>query len=289
MAYREKVEAALRRYFPDSHRQTPQVRRAMAYSLFAGGKRIRPILCLMACRAVGGRIRTALPVACALEYIHTYSLIHDDLPALDDDDVRRGRPTCHRKFGEATAILAGDGLLTEAFVLLSRPEFLRNVLPTIRLRVIAVIAEAVGVRGMIAGQEADLEAERRKVTLHFVRFIHRMKTGALIRASLVSGGLIGGGSGREIRALKTFGEKIGLAFQIKDDLLNVEGESRLMGKRTGTDHKRSKATYPSLQGLEASRALAERLVKQAAEDLRPLGDRAQELIRLGAYIFLRDR
>jgi len=287
--YREKVESALHRYFPSSAPGTSKVRRAMAYSLFAGGKRIRPVLCLLACKAVGGRIQAALPAACALEFIHTYSLIHDDLPALDDDDYRRGRLTCHRKFGEATAILAGDGLLTEAFALLSHPEVMKTVPVPVRLRVISVIAEAAGIRGMIAGQEADLTAEHRKVSLAFVRLIHRLKTGALIRASLISGGLIGGGGEAEIRALSAFGEKIGLAFQIKDDLLNVEGESRKMGKGTGTDQKRAKATYPAFQGLEASRAQARRLVEEAARDLHPLGDRARDLIRLGDYIIARDR
>ncbi|MEW6188387.1 MAG: polyprenyl synthetase family protein [Thermodesulfobacteriota bacterium] len=287
--YQDRIDGALRAYFPTAAYLTPRVRKAMAYSLFAGGKRIRPILCLMGCRVVGGRIASALPAACALEYIHTYSLIHDDLPALDNDDFRRGRLTCHKKFGEATAILAGDALLTEAFVLLSRREVLKSVPSAARLQVIHIVAEAAGLRGMIGGQEADLEAEKKKVTKTFINFIHQRKTGAMIKASLLCGGVIGGGSKAQLRALAAFGEKIGLAFQIRDDLLNVEGQPRLMGKRTGTDEKKAKATYPLLVGLETSRAVGRELVNQGAAALGIFGNRAQPLIRLGTYVLSRDR
>ena len=261
----------------------------MAYSLFAGGKRIRPILCLMACRAVGGRMNKALPAACALEYLHTYSLIHDDLPALDNDDYRRGRLSCHKKFGEATAILAGDALLTEAFSLLSRPEVMKEVQPRTRVRVIQEIAGAAGIQGMVAGQEADLEAEKKKVSLPFLQYIHNHKTGALIKASLVCGGLIGEGTTGEIRSLRKFGEKIGLVFQIKDDLLNVEGQARLMGKKTGTDEKKAKATFPVLMGMEQSKILSQELVAAAGKTLKVFGKKAGPLMAIGDYILLRDR
>ena len=256
---------------------THRVRKAMEYSLFAGGKRIRPILCLLACKAVGGRMIKALPAACALEYIHTYSLIHDDLPALDNDDYRRGLLSCHKKFGEATAILAGDALLTEAFSLLSDPEVMKKVQARTRIQLIREIAGAAGIQGMVAGQEADLEAEKKKVSLDYLRYIHNHKTGAMIMASLVCGGLIGEGATGEIRALRRFGEKIGLAFQIKDDMLNVEGQAKVMGKKTGTDEKKAKATYPVMMGMEKSRTLAQELLDEAKEALRIFGKGCRSL------------
>lgn len=261
----------------------------MEYSLLAGGKRIRPILCLWACRAVGGRVTRALPAACALEYIHTYSLIHDDLPALDNDDYRRGRLSCHKKFGEAMAILAGDALLSEAFSLLSRKGVMKKISDPIRLEIIREVARASGIQGMIAGQETDLEAERKKVSLAYLEYIHRHKTGTLIIASLVCGGLAGGGTVGELRALRKFGEKIGLLFQVKDDLLNVEGRPEVMGKGTGTDAKKAKATYPGLLGLEPSKTLAQRLLVESEDALGIFGAKALPLIRLGNYIFSRDQ
>jgi geranylgeranyl diphosphate synthase type II len=242
----------------------------------------------MACKAVGGRPVTALPAACALEYIHTYSLIHDDLPALDNDDYRRGQVSCHKKFGEATAILAGDALLTEAFSLLSRKTILSGLAVQPRLQVIQEIARAAGIQGMVAGQEADLTAENKNVSLGVLRYIHEHKTGALITASLVSGGLIGGGRRGEIEALRTFGRKIGLAFQIKDDLLNVEGQAQIMGKKTGTDAKRAKATYPTLLGLDQSKMLGQELLFEANRALRIFGQKALPLIQMGTYIFSRE-
>ena len=283
------IDRALRSYFPPSGPYPQRVRKAMAYSLFAGGKRIRPILCLMACQAVGGRMVKALPAACALEYLHTYSLIHDDLPALDNDDYRRGRLSCHKKFGEATAILAGDALLTEAFVLLSRREVMRQIQSRVRIQVIQEIARAAGIQGMVAGQEADLEAEKKKVSLAFLRYIHNHKTGALIKASLVCGGLIGEGTSGEIRALRKFGDKIGLVFQIKDDLLNVEGQAKIMGKKTGTDEKKAKATFPGLMGMGQSKALSQELVEEAGKNLKIFGKKAGPLMALGNYILFRDR
>lgn len=287
--FQQRVDEGLRDLFPPPGSYAHRVRKAMEYSLMAGGKRIRPILCLMACRAVGGRALKALPVACALEFVHTYSLIHDDLPALDNDEYRRGHLSCHKKYGESTAILAGDALLTEAFCLLSRNDILPRVSPGIRLKVIQEIARAAGIQGMVAGQEADLAAEKKKVSLDLLTYIHQHKTGALITASLVSGGLVGGGREKEIKALETFGKKIGLVFQIKDDLLNVEGRADVMGKGTGTDEKRAKATYPQLMGLESSKALGLTLVDEASDALRFFGKKALPLVQIATYIFSREK
>lgn len=287
--YQRYVEGALQKYFPLADPYTRQVRKAMEYSLFAGGKRIRPILCLMACKAVGGYMIDALPAACALEYVHTYSLIHDDLPALDNDDYRRGHLSCHKKFGEATAILAGDALLTEAFSLLSRKTVMKKIPPATRLQLIHELARAAGIQGMIAGQEADLEAEKKKISLDGLQYIHNHKTGALIAASLVCGGLLGKGTTREIGSLRKFGEKIGLAFQIKDDLLNVEGKAKVMGKGTGTDEKMAKATYPILMGLDQSRTLGKTLLDEANQAIRIFGKKALPLVQIGTYILFREK
>ncbi len=287
--YRERINQALRKNLTDPNRFTHRVFQAMEYSLFAGGKRLRPILCLLACRLVQGRTFQALPFACALEYIHTYSLIHDDLPALDNDDFRRGRPSCHKKFGEATAILAGDALLTEAFSLLSSPRHLKTVSPEIRLQLIREIALASGLAGMIGGQEADLAGEKKKVSLAYLQDLHQKKTGTLIAASLVGGGLIGGADPETLRTLRDFGLSIGLAFQIRDDLLNVEGQFRVTGKASGTDAQRSKATYPAKVGVGASRETARGLVEQAVETLRPFGRRARPLAEMGYYMISRNR
>jgi len=287
--YRERINRALRKMLTDPNRFTHRVFQAMEYSLFAGGKRLRPILCLLACRLVEGRTIQALPVACALEYIHTYSLIHDDLPALDNDAFRRGRPSCHKKFGEATAILAGDALLTEAFSLLSSPRQLKAVSPEIRLQLIREISLASGLAGMIGGQEADLAAEKKKVSLSYLQDLHQKKTGTLIAASLVGGGLIGGADPETLRTLRNFGLRIGLAFQIRDDLLNVEGLFRVTGKASGTDAQRNKATYPAKVGVRVSREMARGLVEQAVETLRPFGRKARPLAEMGTYMISRNR
>jgi len=287
--YRERINQALRKNLKDPNRFTHRVFRAMEYSLFAGGKRLRPILCLLACRLVQGRVIQALPFACALEYIHTYSLIHDDLPALDNDDFRRGRPSCHKKFGEATAILAGDALLTEAFSLLSSPRHLKAVSPEIRLQLIREIALASGLAGMIGGQEADLAGEKKKVSLAYLQDLHQKKTGTMIAASLVGGGLVGGADPETLRTLRHFGLSIGLAFQIRDDLLNVEGQFRITGKASGTDAQRNKATYPAKVGVGASRETARNLVEQAVETLRPFGRKARPLAEMGYYMISRNR
>ncbi|MDP6178675.1 MAG: polyprenyl synthetase family protein, partial [Desulfatiglandales bacterium] len=219
------VDRALEGYFPESEGPASAVINAMRYSLFAGGKRLRPILCMAGAEAVGGEARNALPVACALELIHTYSLVHDDLPLMDDDDIRRGKPTNHKVFGEAIALLAGDGLLTEAFRLMSSTELNERISPHIILKVISLIAGAAGYPGMVGGQVADIQSEGKGVDFSTVEFIHRHKTGDLISASVSSGALIGGGTERAVETIASYGGKVGLAFQISDDILDVEGDS----------------------------------------------------------------
>ncbi len=284
---RSLVNRALAAYLPAVRGPAFRVVQAMHYSLFAGGKRLRPILCLAAAEAVGGGQEEALPLACALEMIHTYSLIHDDLPAMDDDDLRRGQPTCHKQFDEATAILAGDGLLTEAFYTLAAaaPRFQgREVM---LLEVQELLSEAAGYRGMVGGQMLDLMAEGRRITLKELEIVHRLKTGALLTAATRAGALAGGGSRPQVAALTAYGERFGLAFQITDDLLDVEGEAAEMGKAPGMDEKRQKATYPALLGLETSRQWAGRLVQEALAELEPFKERAAPLRELARYLLVR--
>jgi geranylgeranyl diphosphate synthase type II len=227
-----------------------------------------------------------LPAACAMEMIHTYSLIHDDLPAMDDDDFRRGNPTNHKVYGEATAILAGDALLTEAFILLSRPE--EGGDPVARLKVICEIAHASGSRGMVGGQVVDMESEGRgEIDLATLSYIHTHKTGALIRASVRSGAILGGATVESLAALTRYGDAIGLAFQIADDILDVEGTTEELGKDAGSDQARGKATYPALVGLEASKARAQELVQMALDALAPFDERAEPLRAIASYIVSR--
>jgi geranylgeranyl diphosphate synthase, type II len=281
------VNRTLENYLPKVRGPAFRVVEAMHYSLFAGGKRLRPILCLAGAEAVGGDINEALPVACALEMIHTYSLIHDDLPAMDDDDLRRGQPTCHKQFDQATAILAGDGLLPEAFRIIAEisPQFSGR--ETVLLEVIELIATAAGYRGMVGGQMLDLMAEGRKVTIKELETIHRLKTGALLTASARAGAMVGGGSRQEVTMLTGYGEKFGLAFQVTDDILDVEGDSAEMGKAVGADAKRQKATYPGLLGLEQAKTWARRLVEAAVAEIEPLGEKAAPLQELARYLLKR--
>lgn len=281
------IDQALADYLPPVSGPEQRVVEAMRYSLMAGGKRLRPILCLAAAEAVGGDGRRLLPVACALEMIHTYSLIHDDLPAMDNDDLRRGLPTCHKQFDEATAILAGDGLLTAAFQLLAAAALEDEARASSYLTVIQEIAAAAGHQGMVGGQMADLLAEGRPATLAEVEAIHRLKTGALLTVSLRSGALLGGGTPAQVAALSAFGEKFGLVFQITDDLLDVEGEAVEMGKATGMDAARQKATYPAVLGLEAAKAQARVLVAAACQDLTDFGPQAEPLRQLVCYLLER--
>lgn len=266
----QMVEEGLRRFLPPEGSIPSQLPEAMRYSVFTGGKRIRPVLVLAACEAVGGDPSKALPFACALEMIHTYSLIHDDLPAMDDDDYRRGHATSHRVFGEAMAILAGDALLTEAFRIMASPETRGELPEGLILDVISEIARAAGVYGMVGGQAVDVEVEDREVDLKTVQWIHRHKTGALIAAAVKVGGKVGGATPGEMEALSRYGEAIGMAFQVVDDILDY-GEEK-------------KATYPRLAGLEEAKEEAKRLFQEAVEALDPLGERGEPLRAIARMI-----
>jgi geranylgeranyl diphosphate synthase type II len=262
---------------------------AIHYSLMANGKRLRPVLCLAAAEVVGGQPQDVLKAACALEMIHTYSLIHDDLPAMDNDDVRRGKPTCHIAFDEASAILAGDALLTLAFQLLSAVEFSNGRQALTWLRVIHRIADAAGYRGMIAGQMRDIASENDILSLEELEELHALKTGALIEASIYSGAILGGAREVQIDQLGIYAKKIGLAFQIKDDILNVEGDPLLLGKAVGTDKIRQKNTYPFIMGLEKSRSFAEELVSRALQAIESFDSKADSLRAIANYIVQRNR
>ena len=285
-ARRLMVEEALEVALPEQHGPESRVVEAMRYSLFAGGKRLRPILCLAASEAVGGETQSAMPAGCALEMIHTYSLIHDDLPAMDDDDLRRGQPTNHKVFGEAIAILAGDGLLTEAFVLLSD---YNSLLPERAVEVIGVIAEAASYRGMVGGQVVDMLSQNKPADLETVQHMHSRKTAALIAAATESGALAGKGSEAQVTALAQYGRGIGLAFQIADDILDIEGDTELLGKTTGADKARGKVTYPAAVGLERSRQAANEMVNGALAALEGFDDRANPLRSLAHYIITRKK
>ena len=280
----EAVDAALDGLMPPEDTLPSSIHRAMRYSVFAGGKRIRPVLCIETARLFSDNPGSAVQVGCALEFIHTYSLIHDDLPALDNDDLRRGKPTNHKVFGEAIAILAGDALLTLAFqTLASAP-----VEPDRRLKILAAVASAAGTdRGMIGGQVADIEAERKPVDGVGLEYIHRSKTAALIRASVVAGALAGGAAQDDIERMNRFGEHIGWAFQVVDDLLDVEESSAALGKTAGKDQAQQKATYPALYGLEKSRAIAAGLEAKALGELDVYGERGARLRQVGEFLVAR--
>ncbi len=280
------VEEALEAALPEREGVEARIVEAMRYSLFAGGKRLRPILCLAAAEAVGGEIKAALPAACALEMIHTYSLIHDDLPAMDDDDLRRGKPTSHKVFGEAIAILAGDGLLTEAFVVLSDCNIL---LPERAVQLVGVIARAASYRGMVGGQVVDMLSQNKPADLKTVQQMHSRKTAALISAAAESGALAGGGTDDQVAALAKYGRAVGLAFQIADDILDIEGDTELLGKTTGADLARGKVTYPAAAGLERSREAARDLVNDAITELERFDERADPLRALARYIITRKK
>jgi geranylgeranyl diphosphate synthase type II len=279
-----QIEAALDRLLPPAEAPPPTIHQAMRYSVFAGGKRLRPMLCLEASRIFSADVGAALGAGCALEFIHTYSLIHDDLPALDNDDLRRGKPTCHKKFNEATAILAGDALLTLAFETLSK----LTLDPARCVHVIREVACAAGTRdGMVGGQVADLEAERKPVTAEMLSYIHRSKTAALIRGSGVAGAICGGANQEDVERLRRFGDNIGWAFQVVDDILDVEESSASLGKTAGKDQAQQKATYPALFGLPKSHEFAKELANRALGELNPYGDRASRLRELAEFLVLR--
>ncbi len=264
-----------------------ELRKAMRYSLLAGGKRLRPILCLAACQLAGGKAKDALPTAVALEMIHTMSLIHDDLPAMDNDDLRRGRPTNHKVFGDAIAILAGDALLTRAFEMVSLRS--QNVEPERLIKVIGELSLVAGAPGLVGGQVVDLESEGKNVTLETLEFIHLHKTGALLSACVVCGALIAGAEEKLLKALKVYAKGIGLAFQIIDDILDVTASSEVLGKTAGKDLISDKTTYPKLLGIEESRKRAESLVNEAKEALNPWKDSSAPLMALADFITKRDR
>jgi geranylgeranyl diphosphate synthase type II len=278
------VDAALDRLMPAEGTQPTSIHQAMRYSVFAGGKRIRPILCLETARIFSADVSPVLHPACAIEFIHTYSLIHDDLPALDNDDLRRGKPTCHKQFGEAAAILAGDALLTLAFAAIAAA-------PADAARRIAMVSEVAAaagtVKGMVGGQVADLEAEGKRIAPKKLEFIHRSKTAALIRASVTAGALCAGASEDDVARLRRFGESIGWAFQVTDDILDVEESSAALGKTAGKDIAQQKATYPSVYGLERSHEIANDLATRAIAELAPYEERAARLRDIAEYLVLR--
>jgi len=278
------IETALETLLPVETTPPFSIHRAMRYSVFAGGKRIRPILCLEAARMFTENPTGAVQVGCALEFIHTYSLIHDDLPALDNDDLRRGKPTNHKVFGEAIAILAGDALLTLAFQTLA----FAPVDPQRRVTIIAMVAQSAGTdRGMIGGQVADIEAEGKSPDVGTLEYIHRSKTAALIRASIVAGAIAGGAERADAARLLNFGENIGWAFQVVDDILDVEESSDALGKTAGKDQAQKKATYPALHGLEVSKDIAADLESKALREIDFYGDRAARLRELAQFLVAR--
>jgi len=280
-----QVDAALEQYLPQEEERPQNLHKAMRYSIFAGGKRVRPILLLAACEAVGGAIDRAMPAACAMEMIHTYSLIHDDLPAMDDDDFRRGRPTNHKVFGEAIAILAGDGLLTEAFKLMASPALSAGADPAARIAVISEIATCAGSYGMVGGQVVDMESEGQlEMDLPTVQYIHTHKTGALIKASVVAGALLGGADEQQLAAIRRYGEAAGLAFQIADDILDIEGTTEEIGKDAGSDEARGKVTYPAVMGLAAAKQEAQAMMDEALHALSIFGTEADPLREIARYI-----
>ncbi len=285
------VEEFIDRAAPKADVMPSTLHSAMRYSLEAGGKRVRPILAIAAAEAVAGNGAEAIPgliaAASSLEFIHTYSLIHDDLPAMDNDDFRRGKPTNHKVFGEAAAILAGDALLTFAFELLSSPEHMEGMDPARRIRIIRELAYASGSMGMVGGQAVDMESEGREIDFVTLEYIHTRKTGALIRASVRMGALSAGANDEQLKAITRYGEEAGLSFQIADDILDITGTKEEIGKDVGSDVEKGKKTYPAMFGLEESRSRARELQASAVEALSIFGDRAEPLREIARYIVSR--
>ena len=284
----ERINAALESILKTSERPD-RLLEAMTYSLMAGGKRFRPVLCIAAAEAVGGAMEEVMPAACALEMVHTYSLIHDDLPAMDDDDLRRGKATCHKAFDEATAILAGDALLTLAFQTLSAITDDNDQQAVKWLRLIQLISHAAGYCGMIQGQMLDIGSEGSQLTLNELKSMHRLKTGALIEVSARCGAELVDADSSQIQLLESYARHIGLAFQVTDDILNVEGDPAIMGKAVGTDNLRQKSTYPSLLGLEESKTFARELIDNALQALVSFDHKAEPLRAIATYIVEREK
>jgi geranylgeranyl diphosphate synthase, type II len=279
------VDRALNRYLPKATVKPATIHKAMRYSLFAGGKRLRPILCLAAAEACGGKAKAAMPLACALECIHTYSLVHDDLPSMDNDDFRRGRPTCHKVFGDGIAVLVGDALLTVAF------EIVSGAAPTSRYSMSTLLREvavAAGSQKLIAGQVADLEAEGRAATLAQLRYIHENKTAAILTTSVRLGAMSANATEKQLAAITEFGRALGLAFQVIDDILDLTQTSEKLGKSAGKDVAAKKATYPAVLGLDQSRREAQRLTRKAHSALEMFGKKADRLHALASYLLQRD-
>lgn len=274
------VDGYLEKYMATVDGAPDAILQAMRYSLFAGGKRLRPILAMAACELCQGSLDEIMPLACAIEMIHTYSLIHDDLPAMDDDDYRRGRPTNHKVFGEGMAILAGDALLNYAFEIMLENEQMSAG----RLEAVRLVAGAAGIRGMIGGQVLDLQLEGKKAELDDLIALHRKKTGALIDASVLAGALVAGCSERDYRVLGEFSSRLGLAFQIRDDILDVIGDEKIMGKKTGSDAAKGKPTYVTIMGIDRSRQMVERLASEAKVYLKTFGPGAEFLATLTDYL-----
>ena len=285
---KELINSELDKIFRD-FASSSHIVKSMKYSLMAGGKRIRPILCLAATEAVGGNLESTLPASCALEMIHTYSLIHDDLPAMDDDELRRGKPTCHVAFDEATAILAGDALLTLAFQILSSPVNKKDSQALVLLNVIHVISIAAGYKGMIDGQMRDIISEGALLSLDDLENMHALKTGALIQASIRCGAVLGNGSQEQIKLLGIYAKNLGLAFQVTDDILNVEGNPAVMGKAVGTDKNRKKSTYPLIMGLNESKKFATNIINNALKAIELFDNKADPLRAVARYILKRKK
>ncbi|MDK2986401.1 MAG: geranylgeranyl diphosphate synthase, type [Clostridia bacterium] len=284
---RNYINSVLDKILPPETTYPESIHKAMRYSVFAGGKRLRPILTIAAAEACGGSADNVIEAACALELIHTYTLIHDDLPAMDDDDYRRGKLTCHKVFGEAIAILAGDALLTYAFQILARASLENKVNNNINLENILYIAKSVGSQGLIGGQVVDLESENKSLNEDILNYIHKNKTAALFKAAIKTGGVVAGANEEMLAALDDYAQFYGLAFQITDDILDIEGDSKEIGKSVGSDEKNNKLTYPSLYGIEKSKTMAEDNINKAIESLAIFGTKAEALCEIAKYTLKR--
>ncbi len=282
----EEVEKVLKSYLPDGE-YGKRVVEAAEYSLFAGGKRLRPALCFAGCEAVGGKRQQVVFFAAGIECLHTYSLIHDDLPCMDDDDLRRGKPSCHKAFDEATAVLAGDGLQAFAFELFTHPIQVKNTTNSRLIKAIRMVAKAVGFEGMVGGQMADLLMEGKKGGIRILKWIHLHKTVRLIEASVVCGGILAGANAIQIKALSKYGKNLGLAFQVIDDILDITGDEKKLGKKIHSDLKKGKLTYPALVGLKKSKELAQKYTDKAVSSLEPLGEKGKFLKELAYFLLTR--
>jgi len=282
---RELVEEALHRFFPNKNKHPEIIYKAMHHSLFSGGKRFRSVLTLLVAEAFGADVNKVLPTACAIEYIHTYSLIHDDLPAIDNDDLRRGKPTCHVLFGEDIAILAGDALFAEAFFLIASSQ--NNADPSQIVQVINELAFASGVRGMVSGQVVDVQSSSEEVDQETLNFIHTHKTGQLITAAARAGAILAGAKSEDLEKITRFSHYLGLAFQITDDILDVIGDTDVLGKKVGSDERGNKATFPSVFGLQGAKKKAKKAVENAIKALGGLNINTKSLVELARFVYER--